>query len=199
MATRAPLLAAVAIALLGSIGARAAPVEYVLDPVHTSVYFAASHFERSSVRGRFGKIDGRIVYDADSGAGAVDVTVDLASVDTNNRTLDGVLRSAQFFDVAQFPLARLRADRFISDGGRLVAVEGELSLHGVTRPVRLQAERFRCGEVSLFGVARQVCGGDFRVEVPRSAFGMTRFLPDAGDIVTLHVAVEASPASSAPR
>lgn len=199
MAAPAPLLAAVAVALLGSAGANAAPVEYVVDPVHTSVYFAASHFERSSVRGRFGKIDGRVVYDADSGAGAVDVTVDLASVDTGNRTLDGVLRSAQFFDVAQFPVARLRADRFISDGGRLVAVDGELSLHGVTHPVRLQAERFRCGEVSLFGVARQVCGGDFRVEVARSAFGMTRFLPDAGDIVTLQVAVEASPASSAPR
>ncbi|QEZ47434.1 YceI family protein [Cupriavidus oxalaticus] len=199
MAAPVRLLAAVAIAMLGNAGAGAEPVEYTLDPVHTSVYFGASHFERSSVRGRFGKIDGRIVYDADSGAGAIDVTVDLASVDTGNRTLDGVLRSAQFFDIAQFPLARLRADRFISDGGRLVAVEGELSLHGVTRPVRLQAERFRCGEITLFGVSRQVCGGDFRAEVPRSAFGMTRFLPDAGDIVTLHVAVEASPASSPAR
>ncbi|AGW91475.1 MULTISPECIES: YceI family protein [Cupriavidus] len=183
-------------AMSWALGAHAAPVEYTIDPAHTTVYFAASHFERSSVRGRFGKIDGRIVYDADSGAGAFDVTVDLASVDTGNRTLDGVLRSAQFFDVAQHPLARVRAQRFIVEGGRLVAVEGELTVHGVTQPLRLQAERFRCGEVTLFGVSRQVCGGDFRAEVPRSAFGMTRFLPDVGDTITLQVAVEASPAGS---
>lgn len=179
-----------------ALGAQAAPVEYTIDPAHTTVYFAASHFERSSVRGRFGKIDGRILYDADSGAGAFDVTIDLASVDTGNRTLDSVLRSAQFFDVAQFPVARVRAQRFIVEGGRLVAVEGELTVHGVTQPLRLQAERFRCGEVTLFGVSRQVCGGDFRAEVPRSAFGMTRFLPDVGDTITLQVAVEASPAGS---
>lgn len=196
MAARALALAASALCLAG---AQAAPVEYTLDPVHTTVYFSASHFERSSVRGRFGKIDGRIVYDADTGAGAFDVTVDLASVDTGNRTLDGVLRSAQFFDAAQYPVARLRASRFVMEGGRLAAVEGELALHGVTQPLRLQAERFSCGEVSLFGVSRHVCGGDFRAEVPRSAFGMTRFLPEVGDTVTLQVAVEASPAGNVPR
>ncbi|SOZ54993.1 conserved hypothetical protein; putative base-induced periplasmic YceI-like protein [Cupriavidus taiwanensis] len=193
------LRALVLMAALGIPAAHAAPVEYTLDPAHTTVYFSASHFERSSVRGRFCKIDGRLVYDADSGAGAIDVTVDLGSVDTGNRTLDGVLRSAQFFDIAEHPVARLRADRFLSEAGHLTAVEGELTLHGVTRPVRLLAERFRCGEVTLFGVRRHVCGGDFRAEVPRSAFGMTRFLPEVGDIVTLQVAVEASPAASLPR
>ncbi|SPA50539.1 YceI family protein [Cupriavidus taiwanensis] len=193
------LRALVLVAAIGITAAHAAPVEYTLDPAHTTVYFSASHFDRSSVRGRFGRIDGRLVYDADSGAGAIDVTVDLASVDTGNRTLDGVLRSAQFFDIAEHPLARLRADRFLTEAGHLSVVEGELTLHGVTRPVRLTAERFRCGEVTLFGVRRQVCGGDFRAEVPRSAFGMTRFLPDVGDIVTLQVAVEASPAASLPR
>ncbi|MEM5276746.1 YceI family protein [Cupriavidus taiwanensis] len=193
------LRALVLVAALGITAAHAAPVEYTLDPAHTTVYFSASHFERSAVRGRFGKIDGRLVYDVDSGVGAIDVTVDLGSVDTGNRTLDGVLRSAQFFDIAEHPVARLRADRFVTEAGRLAVVEGELTLHGVTRPVRLQAERFRCGEVTLFGVRRQVCGGDFRTEVPRSAFGMTRFLPEVGDTVTLQVAVEASPAEAVPR
>lgn len=193
------LRALVLVAAIGVSAAHAAPLEYTLDPAHTTVYFSASHFERSSVRGRFGKIDGRLVYDVDSGAGALDVTVDLGSVDTGNRTLDGVLRSAQFFEIAEHPVARLRADRFLSEAGRVTAVEGELTLHGITRPVRLLAERFRCGEVTLFGVSRQVCGGDFRAEVSRSAFGMTRFLPEVGDTVTLQVAVEASLAESAGR
>ncbi len=57
----------------------AAPLSYTVDPTHTSVYFAASHFDRTTVRGRFGKIDGRIVYDPDTGAGGIDFTVETSS------------------------------------------------------------------------------------------------------------------------
>jgi polyisoprenoid-binding protein YceI len=148
------------------------------------------------VRGRFGKIDGRILYEPATGAGAIDFTVDMASVDSGNRTLDGVLRSAQFFDVANFPVARLRANRFLRDGERLAAVEGELTLLGVTQPVRLEAGRFSCGDIAVFGVRRSVCGGDFRLTIQRSAFGMRRFLPEVSDAVTLEVSVEASPSQT---
>ncbi|WP_454722298.1 MULTISPECIES: YceI family protein [Cupriavidus] len=177
--------------------ARAAPADYAVDPTHTAVYFAASHFERTTVRGRFGKIDGRIRYDEATGAGGIDFTVNADSVDSGNRTLDGILQSAQFLDAQNFPVARLRASRFIRDGERLAAVEGELTLHGVTQPVRLEALRFSCGEISLFGIRRQVCGGDFRAVISRSAFGMTRFLPDVGDAVTLSISVEATPGKPA--
>jgi polyisoprenoid-binding protein YceI len=178
--------------------ARAEPTNYAVDPSHTTVYFAASHFERTSVRGRFGKIDGRISYDETSGSGAIDFTVDADSVDSGNRTLDGILRSAQFLDAQNFPVIRLRANRFVRDGERLVAVEGELTLHGVTQPLRLETERFSCGDISLFGIKRHVCGGDFRAVLSRSAFGMTRFLPEVGDIVVLTMSVEATPNVSAP-
>jgi len=176
-------------------GAQAQARPYTVDSAHTSVYFAASHFERSTVRGRFGKIDGRILYDPASGVGSIDFTVDTASVDTGLPPLDSVLRSPQFLDAQAHPYARLRAQRFVSENGRLVAVEGELSLHGVTRPVRLEAARFSCGEEVIFGVRRQACGGDFRATLSRSDFGMTRFLPDVGDAVTLVIAVEATPAA----
>ncbi|HBO82392.1 MAG TPA: polyisoprenoid-binding protein, partial [Cupriavidus sp.] len=96
----------IAAALLAS-PALAAPATYTVDPTHTAVYFGASHFERTTVRGRFGKMDGRILYDPDSGTGSIDFTVDTDSVDTGNRSLDGVLRSAQFLDAQNFPVARL--------------------------------------------------------------------------------------------
>ncbi len=80
------------------------------------------------------------------------------------------------------------------EGGKLVAVEGQVSLLGVSRLLRLEADRFSCGRVVLFGVGRDVCGGDFHASCPRSAFGMTRFLPDVGDTVTPHISVEATPA-----
>ncbi|WP_420993275.1 YceI family protein [Cupriavidus sp. 30B13] len=173
--------------------AQAAPANYTVDPTHTAVYFAASHFDRTSVRGRFDKIDGRINYDEATGAGGIDFTVNADSLDTGNRSLDGVLQSAQFLDAQNFPVVRLSANRFILDGQRLAAVEGQLTLHGVTQPVRLEAQRFSCGDISLFGIKRHVCGGDFRAVISRSAFGMTRFLPDVGDAVTLTISVEASP------
>ncbi|MGO4761031.1 YceI family protein [Cupriavidus sp. 2KB_3] len=172
----------------------AAPVNYNVDPTHTAVYFGASHFDRTTVRGRFNKLDGRILYDPATGVGSIDFTVDTDSVDTGNRSLDGVLRSPQFFDSQNFPVARFQGNRFVVEGGKLVAVEGQVSLLGVTHPLRLEADRFSCGRVVLFGVGRDVCGGDFHASLPRSAFGMTRFLPDVGDTVTLHIAVEATPA-----
>ncbi len=182
---------------LASAPARAAPTTYTVDPTHTSVYFGVSHFDRTTVRGRFGKIDGRIIYDPATGAGSVDFTVDTDSVDSGNRSLDGVLRSAQFLEAQSFPVARLQANRFVVESGKLVAVEGQFSLHGVTQPLRLEAERFSCGQTVLFGVRRDVCGGDFRATFARSAFGMTRFLPDVSDTVTLQISVEAAPAGPA--
>lgn len=179
----------------GAVHAQARP--YAVDGTHTTVYFGATHFGRSTVRGRFNRIDGRILYDPASGSGSLDVTVDTASVDSGLSPLDGVLRSPQFLDAQGFPYARLRAQRFIVEQGRLVAVEGELSLHGVTHPVRLEAERFSCGEEAVFGIRREACGGDFRLTLSRSAFGMTRFLPDVGDMVTLQIAIEATPAGPA--
>jgi len=182
-------------ALLGaSAPTWAAPVNYNVDPTHTAVYFGASHFDRTTVRGRFNKLDGRILYDPATGVGSIDFTVDTDSVDTGNRSLDGVLRSPQFFDSQNFPVARFQGNRFVVEGGKLVAVEGQVSLLGVTHPLRLEADRFSCGRVVLFGVGRDVCGGDFHASLPRSAYGMTRFLPDVRHTVTLHISVEATPA-----
>lgn len=184
------------LALLGTLlatPALAAPTSYTVDPIHTTVYFGASHFDRTTVRGRFGKIDGRILYDPASGAGSIDFTVNTESVDTGNRSLDGVLRSDQFLDVQNNPVARLQANRFIVEGGKLVAVEGQFTLHGVTQPLRLEADRFSCGQTVLFGVRRDVCGGDFHTTFKRSAFGLTRFLPEVSDDVTLQISVEAAP------
>ena len=163
------------------------------DLTHTSVYFGASHFDRSTMRGRFDKIDGAINFDEATRQGGIDFTVDAASVNTRLRVLDGVLKSEQFLDAAQFPVIRLRSDRFVVEGGKLVAIEAKLTLHGVTQPVRLEVRRFSCGDEKMPGSTRHVCGGDFHLSIARSAFGMTRFLPDVGDRVDLDISVEATP------
>ncbi len=179
--------------LTGVLSTSALAAPFAPDLAHTAVYFGASHFERSTLRGRFDKIDGAIDFDEPSQQGSLDFTVDAASVDTRLPVLDGVLKSEQFLDAAQFPIIRLRSDRFVVEGGKLVAVEAKLTLHGVTQPVRLDVRRFNCGDVKMPGTTHHVCGGDFHLAIQRSAFGMTRYLPDVGDRVDLDISVEATP------
>lgn len=172
---------------------QAAPM--VLDGSHTSAYFAVSHFDRSLVRGRFKRITGQIDFDEAKRSGSVDIRIDPDSVDTGLRALDDVLKSPQFFDTEQFPEIRFQSTGFEFDGERLHAVRGKLSMHGVSMPVQLLADQFKCGEVKVMVLRRQVCGGAFHTTIKRSAFGMTRFLPDVGDAVQIDISIEASPAS----
>ena len=179
--------------LAGWLTSPAFAASFAPDLAHTSVTFGASHFDRSTMRGRFDKIDGAINFDESTRQGGFDFTVDADSINTRLRVLDGVLKSEQFLDAAKFPVIRLRSDRFVVEGGKLVAIEGKLTLHGVTQPVRLDVRRFSCGEEKMPRSTRHVCGGDFHLAIARSAFGMTRFLPDVGDRVDIDISVEATP------
>ena len=165
--------------------------EYAVDPAHTTIYFAVSHRDISYVRGRFGKLTAKVDFDPVAKAGSIVVDVDTSSIDTNNATLDGVLRS-QFLESETYPDARFLSERLVYSGDTLSAVEGKLWLRGVQRPVTLAADRFVCREVAL-GLARQaVCGGAFHAVIRRSDFGMTRYPGDVGEEIRLEINVEAS-------
>ncbi len=182
-----------ALMLLFFIAPLAQSARYELDNLHTAVHFAVSHFEVSTMRGRFTSIKGQLEFDQDKGTGSLDLQIDPDTVDTGLRGLDGVLKSAQFFDTKEFPQARFVSSRFEFDGPRLLAVHGQLTLHGVNQPVVLQAQRFVCKEVKIIVLRRNVCGGDFQTKIKRSNFGMRQHLPDVGDEVTLDISVEATP------
>lgn len=170
-------------------------VPYLIDEAHTSVHFSVAHFERTTVRGRWTKVSGKIDFDASTQTGSADLTIDPDTVDTGLRVLDSVLRSAQFLDTEQYPTIRFVSTGFEFNADRLQAVSGMLTLHGSTLPVRLLADRFNCGEVKLLALRRYVCGGDFHFSFRRSEFGLKRFLPDVGDEVRIDLAIEASPAN----
>jgi polyisoprenoid-binding protein YceI len=166
--------------------------EFEVDRAHLSVHFAVSHFDISYVRGRFARIDAKVEFDTAARTGTVAVTVDPASIDTGNATLDGVLRGPQFLDAGQYAEIRYVSDRFVFDGPALTAVEGRLWLHGVQQPLRLVAERFVCKDVRLGLATRHLCGGALRAVFRRSTFGMTHMLSAVGDEVELAISVEAT-------
>ena len=112
---------------------------WTVDPGHADVGFVGRHFGLTKIRGRFTGVDGTIVLAEDLDASTVDVTIDMASVNSGDRTRDDHLRSADLFDVERFPTATFRSTR-VAVAGTEGVVCGDLTIKDVTRPVALQVE-----------------------------------------------------------
>ena len=113
---------------------------WVPDKNHSEVDFSILHMSLSKVHGRFGNIGGSIVMnDADVSKSTVNVTIDVTTVDTGVAARDNDLKSANFFDVAQFPTATF-VSTSVAKSGNGLTVTGNLTLHGVTKPVTLNVE-----------------------------------------------------------
>ena len=111
---------------------------YVIDPVHSSVGFSIRHFV-SKVSGRFTQFEGIIVVDrADLERSTINATIATASIHTADEKRDEHLRSADFFDAAQFPTATFRSTSWKKTGTDTFDVTGDLTLHGVTKPIVLK-------------------------------------------------------------
>jgi polyisoprenoid-binding protein YceI len=113
---------------------------WVPDKGHSGVDFSILHMSLSKVRGHFGNISGAITLnDADISKSTVNVTIDVTTVDTGVTNRDNDLKSAKFFDATQFPTATF-VSTSVAKGGAGLTVSGNLTLHGVTKPVVLQVE-----------------------------------------------------------
>lgn len=178
-----------------------APGTYELDPPHTFVYFTAQHKIVGKVRGRFDKVTGTLTVDKDPAASAVDVTIEAASIDTQNTMRDDDLRGPDFFDAAKSPTITYRG-RGIRPMNGGWAIDGSLTIHGITKVVPLT---FTFG-----GTAPSQPGKPDRVAfhaeggTKRAEFGMMRELADeigtsTAIDVTIEVDTEALAAGTANR
>ncbi|HJW12506.1 MAG TPA: YceI family protein [Albitalea sp.] len=171
--------------------ATAAPVTYKIDPDHTYPSFEADHMGISVWRGKLNKSRGTVTLDKTDGSGSLDVSVDLASIDFGLDALNRWARGPEFFNTKKFPRATFKG-RFDGavDGGMPAQAVGELTLHGVTRPVALKINALKCVPHPLF--KRELCGADAVATLQRDDFGLEAgkeygFKMD----VTLHIQVEA--------
>jgi polyisoprenoid-binding protein YceI len=146
------------------------PGEWQLDPVHTSVEFVARHLMVSKVRGRFTNASGTIHIADDPAESRVEVEVDAASVESGDEKRDEHLRSPDFFDVERYPKITFRSTRLEGESPGHFLVHGELTVHGVTRPVTLEAE-YHGWTSSPIGDRR--AGFSATTEVDREDFGLT--------------------------
>ncbi|MCX7672803.1 MAG: YceI family protein [Thiobacillaceae bacterium] len=184
---RLRLLAATA--LLGMSTAALSADTYSIDSRHTFPVFEVSHLGFSTQRGRFNKVSGKISLDAKAKKGSVEVEIDAASIDMGLEDWDKHMKNEDFFHVEKYPTMRFQSDKFVFRGDKPVEVHGELTLLGVTKPVKLEVTHFHCGVHPIN--KKQVCGADLTGRIKRSDFGMTKFLPGIGDDVRLIIPVEA--------
>jgi polyisoprenoid-binding protein YceI len=112
---------------------------WAIDPVHSEVGFTIRHFGVSKVRGRFDKFEGTIVTADDPSASTVNASIDVNSINTNQEQRDAHIRSGDFFDVENHPTMTFVSTGIKQDGGEYV-LEGDLTIRGTTKPVRLALE-----------------------------------------------------------
>ncbi len=150
----------------------AAPATYTLDPNHTYPSFEADHFGGLSVwRGKFDKTTGKVVLDKDKSSGSVDITVDVASIDFGHAKLNEHAKSAEIFDAGKFPTATYKGTLAKFKDGAPTEIDGQLTLHGVTKPVKLTINQFKCMMHPM--LKKEVCGADAFATFNRSDFGVS--------------------------
>ncbi|HEX4596233.1 MAG TPA: YceI family protein [Burkholderiaceae bacterium] len=169
--------------------AAAGPTRYRMDPVHTYVSFEAPHIAAISYwRGKFVRTKGgEVVLDRAGKTGSVEVTIDASSVDVGMEKLNEHIRSKDFLDVANFPTANYKGTiQFTGDTPS--SVNGELTLHGVTKPVMLTINSLKCVPDMMLQIER--CGADVSGKINRTDFGVNYAAPATGSDVRLQIQVE---------
>jgi polyisoprenoid-binding protein YceI len=161
---------AVLAAAAAASGALAAPATYTIDPTHTYPSFEADHLGMSMWRGKFKTTSGKVVLDKEAGQGTIDVTVDAASIDFGLEMMNKAARGAEFFEVKKYPKAMFKGKLDGFANGAPTRAVGELTLHGVTRPLTLSLNTFKCMPHPM--LKRDWCGADAQATINREEFGM---------------------------
>ncbi len=182
---RTLILAALAVAS----NAFAAAETYIIEPTHTLPRFEYNHLGYSQQLSRFDKTSGKIVLDRAAHTGSVEVTIDATSVNSGVDMFNKHLQGPDFFDAEAYPTITYKSSKLVFDKDNLVAVEGELTLKGVTKPVTLTVTSFKCAMHPMR--KKEACGATATAKVKRSDFNMGKYVPAVSDEVTLTLPVEA--------
>jgi polyisoprenoid-binding protein YceI len=167
----------------------AAPETFAVDPTHTAPRFEYSHFGYSNQLHRFDKTSGKIVIDRAAKTGSVDVTIDAKSVNTGFPVFNEHIQGDDFFATASHPTITFKSTAVKFDGDKPVAVDGNLTIKGVTKPVTLTVTSFQSMPHPM--LKKDAIGANAFTKIKRSDFNMGKYAPYVSDDVTLSIGVEA--------
>lgn len=169
--------------------AMAAPETYNLDANHTFPSFSYSHFGLSTQISRFNKTTGTVTLDKAAKTGAVDVVIDMKSVDTGSTLFNGHIQGEDFLDTAKFPTATFKSTKVVFDGDKPTNIEGNLTIKGVTKPVVLKVTHFM--NMAHPMLKRDAIGANASTVIKRTEFNAGKYAPNVGDDVTITLSIEA--------
>ena len=172
-----------------SAAAVAAPETYNVEPTHTYPRFEYSHFGYSNQQQRFDKTSGKIVLDRAAKTGSVDVTIDATSVNTGYALFNGHIQAEDFFNTAKYPTITFKSTGVKFEGDKPVAIDGNLTIKGVTKPVTLTVTSFHSMPHPM--LKKDAIGANAVTKVKRSEFNIGKNVPYVSDEVSLTIAVEA--------
>ncbi len=163
---------------------------YKLDPNHTAITWHVNHFGFSTPSGKFMNVDGQVVLDEVNPAlSSVNVTINVADINSGVAKLDEHLKTPDFFDVVKFPTATFTSKKVELTGKNTAKVEGDLTLHGVTKPVILDVKLNQIGENMM---KLKTAGFTASTTIKRSEFGISTYVPNLGDDVKIDIESEAN-------
>lgn len=183
------------LAIAGLLGAaasvQAAPVTYQLDPSHTMVLFSWNHFGYSNPTADLAISEGTLVFDQqDPAKSSVEVSMPLTGLDTHVTKLDEHLKEASFLDASKYPVVTFKSTSVQPLGDHKFKVSGNLTVHGVTKPVVLDATLNRIGPHPMSKA--QSIGFDATTSLKRSDFGVGAYVPSVSDEIHIRITTEGS-------
>ena len=169
----------------------AKPVAYQIDPTHTATVFAWNHFGFSTPSANFSDIQGTINVDnAKPEKSSVNVTIPLASLNTNVKALDEHLKKADFFDAEKYPNITFKSTKVETTDKKNFKITGNLTIKDVTKPVVLDAV---LNQQAIHPMTKlETIGFNATTTFDRSAFGVGAYVPNVGDKITVNITTEAS-------
>jgi polyisoprenoid-binding protein YceI len=162
---------------------------YRIDLIQTAPKFEIKHLGLTILRGHFNHTSGRVSLDPELKSGSILISIKTESIDTGFEFIDQLLLGENFLDAERYPAIRFASDKLHFSNKQLVAVDGRLSLHGITRPVNLTVEQFQCSPDK--SIQETTCKANAFTIVNRSEFGINNYRPLITDKVKIIIHVQA--------
>ena len=177
-----------------SVSAMAAQ-KYDIDTTHTQILFTWNHFGFSNPSATLEKISGDFQFDAaDPTKSSISVTLPLEGLHTGVPKLDEHLKSPDFFDAAKFPNITFKSTKVEKAGPEQLKVSGDLTIHGVTKPVTLAVKVNKIGDNPMVKAAS--AGFDADITIKRSEFGVDKYIPNVSDDIKVHITFDSHQAKA---
>ncbi len=176
--------------ILCSVGAAAMAADsYTIDPGFSRAHFDITRLGFSTQRGAFNKTNGKVTLDLAAHKGSVDFTINTQSIDMGSAAWTAHLADEALFNVKKYPTMVFKSDKLIFAGEKVVAAEGQFTMLGVTKPMKVTVNNFQCGVSPID--KRPMCSGNITGSLKRSEFGLSKYIPAVSDEVTIEVPVDA--------